>query len=1053
MKKLSLIFIGLLGCGLLAFAQELPDWENPSVFSRNTETPRTSFYHYNGQSFETPSLDLKNYVQLNGTWKFNWTASPDTRPTDFFKENYDVSKWADIDVPSDWQMRGYDYPIYTNIEYPFPKNAPYIPHSYNPVGSYKRTFEINSTWAEKQVFLHFGGVNSAFYVWVNGQLVGYSEDSKTPAEFDITEFIRVGTNDISVEVYRWCDGSYLEDQDFWRMSGIERDVILFATEKIRLENVIALGTLDKETYQKGSLGIEVAVKSHGEKRPVKLLANVRLVDGSNQLVNLVSGFELTGTQVLKLSADELKITPWSAEHPKLYDLHITLTDEQGKQWDATRIKVGFRTSEIKNGQLLVNGQPILFKGVNRHEHDPVNGHVVTRESMIADIQDFKKYNINAVRTAHYPNDPLWYDLCDEYGIYVVDEANIESHGYGYEDGVTLAQDPRFEAMHMDRIQRMVRRDINHPSIVYWSLGNEAGDGPNFLKPYEWIKQYDPSRPIHHERSGRPDKSKFKERTTDIIGWMYAQIPEVEKNHFGYEKDTPADQKRPFIWCEYSHAMSNSNGNFADNWKWIRSHPQAQGGFIWDWMDQGILMKAPDGTSFFGYGGDFEPKGTYNDGNFCANGIIGADRAPHPGALEVKKAYQSILFSQIDQQTFEIYNENFFISTVGLVFSAKLLENGREVESQTVEIAPIDPQKRQRISLTWTYPMTETDEYHVNLYATLAKEAPLLPAGYEMASEQFQLQTRQQVQVAGQALDKLKIKENKKSGTFTVTAGVMTYTFGKQGYGLSSIQMKGAEVLKEPLEMSFWRAPVDNDFGAWNPAKRPADSVYFNWRKAAKVYQSVKMTTTKTDEAIAFIYEFYHPVIKSKNTIIYTVDLFGNLSIDTKLTPEKPSELKYMPRYGMRLVLDSSFSTVEYFGRGPFENYNDRNTAAHVGRYESKVADFYVPYIRPQENGYRTDVRELVLANAVNEQISIIADELLSFSAHHFPLEDLDPGNAKTQTHTIDVKPKGKTWLHIDYMQMGVGGDDSWSKNGLANEEYRIKPENCAFGFTLQFVNQ
>lgn len=1050
MNKLLVWSLMILVTHQFAKGQELPDWQNPEIFSINTEKPHATFNHYNGQKLTTDHDQLSNYQLLNGTWKFNWVKSPANRPINFSAIDYDVSGWDDIDLPSDWQMRGYGYPIYTNIIYPFPKNAPKIPEDFNPVGSYKRKFTLSNDWVAKQVFIHFGGVNSAFYLWINGEKVGYHEGSKTPTEFDITKYVKEGENDIAVQVFRWCDGSYLEDQDFWRVSGIERDVILFATQKTRLENVIAIGSLHEQTYEKGNLKVEVSLKSHHEKKKEEYKVQVQLVNGKLEIWSFSSDLtDIEANSTIKATVSDLAIKPWSAEIPNLYELRVTLLDSKGNQLDATKIKIGFKTSEIKNGQLLINGKPILLKGVNRHEHDPVNGHVVTRESMLADIRDFKKYNINAVRTSHYPNDPLWYQLCDEYGIYVINEANIESHGYGYKNGETLAQNQIFAVQHMDRIQRMARRDINHPSIILWSLGNEAGNGVNFEMPYQWLKEFDPSRPVHYERSGRPQNLINNPRTTDIISWMYEQIPTIEKNHLKIEAEKSQEERRPFIWCEYSHAMGNSNGNFADYWKWIRANKQAQGGFIWDWMDQGLQMKADDGTIYYGYGGDFEPDGVYNDNNFCANGIIGSDRTPHPAVWEIKKTYQSIRFSQIDRNNYKILNENFFINTEELVFSYELLENGISVEENTLSVESIEPQSEATIKLNFNYTLKSDREYFANFIVKTQSKEPMLPAGYVVAEDQFIVQSPVIGKTNLVAKGKTKVSKNKKTGVYSVAGENFNYTFSNSRYGLESIKWNETEMLKEPLEMSFWRAPIDNDYGAWNAEHSADDAAYFKFRNAGKDYLLTEMMPTITKTEFKVVYRFYHPSLNATNTITYMVKSDGSLDILARLEPADPEKLKFLPRYGIRMAIDQKFEHIEYYGRGPFENYIDRNTAAHVGKYKANIADFYVPYIRPQENGYRTEVRHISFADNTNAGITIIADKLVSFSAHQNPLEDFDVGNAKKQTHTIDIKPKGKIWLHIDSKQVGVGGDDSWSKNGLANDEYRIKAKDYEFGFTLK----
>jgi len=1055
MKSQTLFLLLTLSILLMTSScnQPTPEWKDPQVVSKNTLVPRTTFYHFNKQDLETFPQALDNYQSLNGNWKFNWSENPKSRPDDFYKEDFDVSSWDEIDVPSDWQMRGYGYPIYVNIEYPFTKDAPNPPEEFNPVGSYRRIFSIPEDWADKNIILHFGGVNSAFYVWINGQKVGYSQGSKTPAEFDITDFIRTGENSVSVEVYRWNVGSYLEDQDFWRLSGIERDVLLYATEKVHLRNVLTNASLESDNYLKGKLAVNLEIEntSEGEVNDYNVVVNV-LDSGAS----IFKKSKKVGTsEQVSFEAENLEIQPWSAEIPKLYELQVQLLDATGQQVDGTRLKIGFRTSEIKNGQLLINGQPVLLKGVNRHEHDPVNGHVVTEESMMADIRDFKKYNINAVRTSHYPNDPRWYELCDQYGIYVIDEANIESHGYGYDDGVTLAQDPQFQKMHIDRIQRVVRRDFNHPSIILWSLGNEAGNGPNFKAPYDWIKSYDPSRPVHYERSGRNDGTTLNPRTTDVISWMYEEMPSITENFLALQSGLAEEEKRPFIWCEYSHAMSNSNGNFVDNWKFVREHPNVQGGFIWDWMDQGLELKSETGEIYYGYGGDFEPEGVYNDANFCANGIIGSDRTPHPAVWEIKKVYQNIQFEKTGKNSFKVFNENFFQSLSDVEFSFQLIKEGEIVQKGPVMLSEIGPQEDAVFSLEWKEAFDPYSEYYVNFSATTKTAGSLLPAGYEVANDQF--------------LVRAKIKERSeimKSGDFTETIDEnlitveiegLTYVFDKQQYGLTSIIKDGKDILGEPVSISFWRAPIDNDFGAWNN-NDPSSEAYFKFREAGnnyelKNFQLIKPGTNDgiTQDHYTLNFYFHHPVINAGNMVSYEVRSDGSLKINSELKLTEGSQVDYMPRYGFRIVIDQDYENVEYYGRGPFENYVDRNYAAHVGKYKSNVEDFYVPYIRPQENGYRTDVRTLQLTNSGGEGIIISSSNMFSFSALKNPLEDFDPGNEKAQKHTIDIVPKDKIWLHIDHLQSGVGGDNSWSKEGLAHEKYRVDPSKCSYEFTIELL--
>ena len=1026
-----------------------PDIENPKIISINKKEPTATFYHYSNRDFSKEWKQLSNYNLLNGTWKFNWVEKPADRPKDFYKASYDVSKWNTIDVPSNWQMRGYGHPVYTNIIYPFPLNPPYIPDSFNPVGSYKRSFIINSDWEDKRVMLHFGAVKSAFYIWVNGEKVGYSEGSKTPSEFEISKYIKQGENNISVEVYRWNVGSYMEDQDFWRISGIERDVYLYAVPKLHIQNVIANASLDKETYSNGILNVNVKI-DNSVKSSKNHIVKVSLLDENKKVIYTANEEVKSKT---KNNFDFNKnlggVKSWSAETPNLYTLEIALQDLNGNTIDATQIRVGFRTSEIKNGQLLVNGKPILIKGVNRHEHDPINGHVVTKETMMADIMDLKKYNLNAVRTSHYPNDPFWYSLCDEYGIYVCDEANIETHGFGYKDGDSPAELPMFKEMHMDRVQRMVKRDINHPSIIFWSMGNEAGAGENFLHPYNWVKSYDSTRPVTYERTERQGIN-YKERITDIVGWMYFSHKNIQKNFLNKEKNKSAEEKRPFIWFEYNHAMGNSSGNIVDDWDWVREHSNIQGGFIWDWMDQGIELKTESGEIYYGYGGDFMPadKNLNNDNNFCANGLLGSDRTPHPGIFEVKKAYQNILFKQLSDLKFEIFNDNFFINTQDMNFEWQLLEDGKVVKSEQLKSLVIDAQQRVEVQLDLGYELAQSKEYFINFSVTTATENELLAKGHQLASDQFLIQKPTVLATNNDKGAKLKIKSSKKSDSHTIYGNGFEYIFNKENYGLASIKYNGEELLKKTFKINFWRAPTDNDLGSFNINRNKSEAKYFRYRDAGDNKQLISFNEKKINGNYIFTYVFEHSTIKSKNTIIYTVNKDGSLTIHSKLDARNPEEMKYLPRYGVTFAIEKQYNEVAYYGKGPHENYSDRNRSANVGLYTSKVEDFYFPYIRPQENGYRTDARYLSLKNSDGNSILIKGDPVFSFSVHHNSISDFDGGNIKLQTHTIDVIPKDKVFLNIDYKQVGVGGDNSWNKGGLAHPEYQLDPKKCEFKFTI-----
>ncbi|WP_340202439.1 glycoside hydrolase family 2 TIM barrel-domain containing protein [Ascidiimonas sp. W6] len=1025
-------------------AQKIMDWENPKINSINTEKARASFYHYDANSLNKFPADLSNYQSLNGFWKFNWVAKPSERPKYFYKDSYDVSKWDSLVVPSNWQMHGYGNPIYTHINYSFPKNAPEIPHDNNPVGSYKRTFSVPTDWNGKNIFVHFGAVSSAYYVWVNGKKVGYKEGSKTPGEFNITKFIEPGKNTIAVEVYRWCDGSYFEDQDFWKVSGIERDVYVYATNKIYIQDLKVNASLDKSNYKEGLINMELALKNTTGKDQV-LKIEIKVLD-VNRVVT-------SGSKKITASKDEqhnfnfsdeyLTVTPWSTETPELYDLQIVVKDDKGDQLDATKIRIGFRTIEIGNGQLLVNGQPILLKGVNRHEHDPKNGHVLSQESMLEDIKDFKKYNINAVRTAHYPNDPLWYELCDQYGIFVIDEANLKSNDYGLDSiNVTFRKD--FEQMHLDRIEQMVRRDVNHPSIILWSLGNTTDADTHYLNAYKWLKNFDSTRPVHYESADKPEVEN-NSRNTDVISRVYYDQDKKIIDYFDLDSQKPKEEQRPFIWFTYGNSMGNASGHFKDYWEWIRSNPKAQGGFISHWIDQGLEKKNPSGEIYYKYGGDFDSEKIWNDNNFFAKGLMTADRTPHPSLYEVQKVYQNIQFSQKNATLYQIFNENFFLSTEDLIFTVELIENGKKIYSTVLNINTIQPQQKELVSFDFNYDKDPLKEYLVNFYAHTTKDSPFIKKGSLIASEQFLYKEATPLPPKGK--EKLEFSEDEKK--FFVKVQNLEYTFSKTGFGLVSIKKDGLEMLQEPVKMNFWRAPTDQDFDTWK-LQDSLGSDYFKWRTAAEKYDSTSVE--KKEEAkkyISFTYKQFYKEIKAVNRIDYVIHFDGRLEVKCKLIPRNIKVLKFIPRYGMQFVLRNEFDQVSYYGKGPHENYEDRNTSAFVGYYENKVEDFYVPYARPQENGYRTETRFVSLKDQKNRGLKFMTDKTFSFSAHHNPISDFDTGNIKMQRYSFDIKPKAAVWLQIDYKQTGVGGDKSWSEFVLANEKYRIDPTKCEYRFTIK----
>ncbi len=1029
-----------LTMGMHTFAQPA-EWENPKINAINKEPARATFMLYDNEKAVIADDYSKSpwFQSLNGTWKFNWVAQPEKRPVDFYKDNFNVSKWKDIPVPSDWQMHGYDYAHYVNIQYPFPMNQPFIDHKYNPVGSYKRNFTIPATWKGMDVFVYFGGVNSAMYLWVNGQKVGYSEDSKTPAEFNISKYLRNGNNSIAVEVYRWCDGSYLEDQDFFRLSGIERDVYLYATPQVKIADFFASAGLDAQ-YVHGTLNLDVILKNSAslDQENLNLVVNLYDAENGDKVFSETKKTSLAKVGEASISFNTIlkNAKKWSAEIPNLYNLTLQLNDSKGNLIVTTGCNIGFRTSEIKNGQLLVNGKPIYIKGVNRHETDPLTGHVISVESMIKDIQIMKQFNLNAVRTCHYPDDPMWYKLCDKYGIYLYDEANIESHGYGYAPDKTLGNNPDYLIAHLERTSNMVERDKNHPSIIVWSMGNEAGTGTNFLATYKWTKNRDNSRPVSYERAEKD--TKITERHTDLQGDMYAGMNDIQKY-----LDTDPD--RPFIWVEYAHAMGNSTGNFQDLWDFVESHPKHQGGFIWDWVDQGFIKTNEKGLKYFGYGGDFEPKGTFTDLNFCANGLVSPDRAPHPGIWEVKKAYQYIKVRPVNLENyrFEIKNMFDFASLKDYKIKWEVLANGVSIQNGELPIMDIAPRKSAIVRLDEIKIIPEPAvEYFINFYAESLKATELVPAGHIVATEQYKLPLFTSNMVDNRKMPK-KVDVNTTSDNYIVSADGFKVSFSRKAGNLSGYNYKGTELIKEGLQVNFWRAPTDNDFGNNMPYRMKV------WKDAGKNRTVTSDSILKVSESeIHIIFNFNLPDIDSKYRSEYVVTGNGEVIVNNSFVPGKDS-LPELPRFGMYIGMPAEYENLKWFGRGPYENYQDRYTASFVGIYSSKVADQFIPYVRPQETGNKTDVRWLTLINNNGKGLKFTGMPVLSISALPYAMEDLDPGLKKKNIHPADLEKRNQVYVNLDLIQMGVGGDDSWGAKPY--DRYRVFPKNYSYSFKISPV--
>lgn len=1037
-------------------------WQNLSVFKVNTEKPRATFISYD--KADSIILDDYNkspyYTLLNGNWKFNWSPNPSSVPNNFYELEFDVTKWDDLPVPSNWQMHGYDYPIYTNIKYPFPKNPPFVPEDDNPTGAYRTLFTIPSAWDDQQVFIHFGGVNSAFYLYINGKEVGYNEGSKTAAEFNITNFLQQGENVLAAKVIRHSDGSYLEDQDFWRVSGIERDVYLHSAPNAHIRDFFAKSTLSHD-YKDGVLDLNIEVANKGDTTQT-LQLDVTVTNSKGNIVATVnkSVTALAGRNNTVSAQMAIKdVAAWSSEIPNLYQLTIAAKYDDGTSTQYVGEQIGFKTVELKDGQFLVNGKAILLKGVNRHEHDERTAHVVSKESMLADVKLLKENNINAVRTSHYPNDPYFYHLTDKYGLYVIDEANIESHGFYYAPEDTPANKPEFEGMHLARIESMFERDKNHPSITFWSMGNEAGDGMAFVKGYDWLKQRDDSRLTVYERAEQQSKYTAKTRPhQDAITWMYAQVERLEKQYLGKYKN------RPFFWIEYSHAMGNSNGNFKEYWDMVRAERQMQGGFIWDWMDQGLVKKNEKGQEFWAYGGDFEPNGTHNDANFVLNGLINPDRTPHPALFEVKKVYQNLHFKQIDKHQFELYNENFFADSSDTDIHWRLLENGEVVNTGDVGIV-VNAQSRAQIDLAKQLTnLDKNKEYFINFYATSKAGHPLINKGHILASEQIQIQQVTAETSESKATGKVTV--TKHNGSTIINAGIAQLTFEPSGY-LTSYQINQVELLKEPLKFNLWRAPVDNDFGGDENAYVKHAKI---WKDATlKQVSKGIVVVSKSDNLAVLEQRVSLSVAESTVTYRYTVNALGDVKVDvdfnfdgnskevielTKENGEKGKVKKYnaIPRIGTNFQMPVDFEQVAYYGRGPHENYWDRKTSAFVGIYQGTIKDLAFDYIRPQENGNRSDLRWATLTNKSGLGLKIQGYPHFDFSAHHQPMSDFDPGMKKAQRHHIDIVKKDLVNVNIDFKQTGVGGDNSWG--AWPWKKYQLSPRNYHYSFKLSpIVNE
>ena len=1017
--------------------KDKPWWLDPEVNEVNTMAPRAAFFAYETENLAKADQKARSerYLSLEGKWKFNFSKDHDKAPRDFYSLKYDDSQWTDFPVPGILELNGYGDAIYSNNGYPwrtqFRPEPPFVEERNNYTGSYRKMVTVPADWKGERIYLHVGSATSNLMVWVNGKFVGYSEDSKVSAEFDLTKYLTPGKeNLIAMQVMRWCDGSYLEDQDFWRFTGIAREVYLYARPQAHIADLFITPDL-VNNYQDGTL--EVKLNAVGAKGETGMFS---LKDKEGKEVAAQTA-KVGGNGEVKVNFDIKNPLKWTAETPNLYTLYTTLMD--GKQVaEVVPQRVGFRKVEIKNAQVLVNGQPVLFKGANRHELDPVTGYVVSMDRMLEDIRVMKELNINAVRTCHYPNDPRWYELCDIYGIYMVAEANIESHGMGYGDK-TLAKEPTYEKAHLERNESNIKIYKNHPSIIFWSVGNEAGYGPNFEKAYDLVKAYDPSRPCQYEQAGQNGK-------TDIFCPMYY-------DYGGCDKYSQGDNPRPLIQCEYAHAMGNSMGGFKEYWDMVRKYPKYQGGFIWDFVDQGLRVKNKQGKTIYAYGGDFGRYPT-SDHNFNCNGIINPDRKPNPHANEVRYYYQNIWATAKDLKAgeVEVYNENFFksLDDVELQWTleseGKVLANGRnalDIPTQQKRVVKLDG---------YSLPADVKGEVVLNLDFVLKKAEPMLDAGYAVAREQFVVNpytfpTMESVlAVTSGKYDTRKVEKEEKVAWVTLSAGNTSVTFNHWNGWIDYLDVDGKPMLEEGYAITpdFWRAPTDNDYGAGTQRKLHA------WKNPEMKMKSFKVVENegKAEKGVEVVYDM--PSVEATLTMTYTLTPAGELVVNEAMTVNKDAKHKpELMRYGMQLVMPKAYNMLTYYGKGPGENYIDRNNGDRLGVYDAKVADQYWGYVRPQESGNKTEVRYWQVKDENGKGLEFYSFAPMECSTLNYLASDLDDGWDKNahQSHSGDLTPRDFSVVKLAARQRGLACVNSWGAIPL--EQYRMPYQDYSFTYVIR----
>ena len=1073
MNKRLFVTLSMAGLAMVAFGARKPkaaikssvktvaiqqptftEWHDLQVNEINRLPLHTLHFAYDPNDFAGTGaeyLDKKksmNYLSLEGTWKFNWVANADERPTDFYKTDLDDSKWNNIQMPGNWEMLGYGQPEYVNVGFAwrghFDQQPPAVPTKDNHVGSYRREINIPANWDGKRVIAHFGSVTSNIYLYVNGKFAGYAEDSKVAAEFDITPFLKKGKNLIAFQTFRWCDGSWCEDQDFWRLSGPARENYLYARSKEHRLLDVRVETELKNNYKDGALNITAKLQGN-------TLAYFGLYDPDGKEV-IVTGTDNVRNGVAKYQLRVKNVRKWSAETPNLYTLVVSPIQNGGMYlpYEIVQVKVGFRKVEIKNKQFLVNGQPVLLKGADRHEIDPDEGYNVSEQRMIQDIMMMKRMNINAVRTSHYPNDPRWYDLCDKYGLYVVAEANQESHGFQYGDDAA-AKKPEFAKQIMERNQHNVSMFFNHPSIVTWSLGNETVMGDNFLKAYKWIKSQDKTRPVQYEQARRGEG-------TDIFCPMYYSVAASEK----YAKDP--NSPMPLIQCEYNHTMGNSGGNLSDYWNLIRKYPILQGGFDWDFVDQALHRNIVKPMSIlpykmnneelrkieYCYGGDYN-KYDPSDNNFNCNGILGPDRQMNPHAYEVAYQYQNIWAKMVNAETGEVsvHNENFFRDLSNYALAWSLEEDGVETQNGTIADLDVPAQQTKNFTIPYDKSKIKGKEVFLNIDFRLKEAEPLLTAGQVMAYAQLPVVTKQacsgdcsKMLAQGNGKKKMKLAA-KKDNVIAVTTPNLTFKIDRSTGLISEYAYNGKSLLGEggTLKPNFWRAPTDNDMGAGLQKK------YQAWKNPQMNLKNIEVKKDKKANSVTIVTSFDMPEVQGQMDITYLVFAnTGAVKVTEDFKATEGAKVSDMFRFGMLMQMPYTMEKSNYYGRGPIENYSDRKDCMRIGVYTDDADNQYFPYIRPQESGTKSDIRWWKQTDATGMGLQVKSCTPFYASAIHFDTEELDDGDDKEQRHSFDLKKSKFTNLFLDSAHMGVGGENSWGAQPL--EKYRVHYGNKTFTFTL-----